>query len=587
MISFTAIVKKRIRTGAYLMISALLATTLTLSGPEASAYVPEVGVVRIGLYYGASALQSANLQNVTGSGSGYDFGYFDASRNFVPIGAYTDTVKISMMRDRNMKFDGGNYTEGADGGVVIGCYHIQSSAAYGTFEEASLAAAGVSSSFVKYASGAFYVCAGNYTTADEAESAGASLGLSGYITSGSTYTVTVAETGTNRIIFEFDCGADRWLGVMPRPSDGAKPQTWFKGYRYHGGFQYARLDGKEITVVNFVGIDDYTRGVLPYEMSGDWPLEALKAQALCARTYALSKLNTHAAYGFDLCTTEHCQVYQGQGKATETTEAAVDQTLGQYITYEGKLCETYFSSSDGGSTEDIENVWKDALPYLRGVIDPYEADVASRISGYNWTVTYTPDQITQRLRGKGYSCGQIVGMGVTKYTPLGNAYEVTLLDDGGRTWRFTKGDSIRSGLGVNSIRLTIGGAAPAPDVTEGADTGIHVNNGGETIDMNAALYAIDGGGQTAPIAGPDGLYAITGGGEVAAVVGGGTDWRTQNTATAVTNGSGLVNGAFVIKGSGKGHNVGMSQWGAYSMAKYHNKTYDEIINFYFTGVTIG
>ncbi|MDR1589774.1 MAG: SpoIID/LytB domain-containing protein [Oscillospiraceae bacterium] len=583
--------KKRLRAGVSLLSAALLALALMPPVPRASAYVPEVSVVRIGLYYGDSALQSANLQNVTDLGSGYDFGYFDASRNFVPIGAYTDTVKISMMRDRNMQFDGGNYTEGTTGGVVVGCFHIQSSAAYGSFEEAAAAAAGISSSFVKYESGVFYVCAGNYTTAAEAESAGASLGLSGNITSGTTYTVTVAETGTNRIIFEFDCGADRWLGVMPRASDGVKPQTWFKGYRYHGGFQYARLDGKAITVVNFVDIDDYTRGVIPYEMSGAWPVEALKAQALCARTYALSKLHTHGAYGFDLCTTEHCQVYRGQGQATETTEAAVDQTLGQYITYEGKLCETYFSSSDGGATEDIENVWKDTLPYLRGVVDPYEADISERISNYNWTVTYTPDQITQRLRGRGYNCGQIVGMAVTKYTQLGNAYEVTLLDDAGRTWRFTKGDSIRSGLGVRSIRFTIGGAAaPVPGGTLGADTGIHVNDKGETIDGGAALFAVDGSGQTSPVSGADSLYAITGSGETAPVGGGGggaTDTQTPLLTSTVGGGSGLVSGVFVISGSGTGHNVGMSQWGAYSMAKFHNKTYDEIINFYYTGVTIG
>ncbi|MDR2357928.1 MAG: SpoIID/LytB domain-containing protein [Oscillospiraceae bacterium] len=576
--------KKRFRVGACLLSAALLTLTLTLSDRDASAYVPDVGVVRIGLYYGANALQSANLQNVTGFGSGYDFGYFDASRNFVPLGAYTDTVKISMMRDRNMTFDGGNYAEEASGGVTVGCYHIQSGTAYGAFEEASSVAAGISSSFVKYESGAFYVCAGNYTSAAEAESAGISIGPSDYITSGSTYTVTVAETGTNRIIFEFDCGADRWLGVMPRPSDGTKPQTWFKGYRYHGGFQYARLDGKNITVVNFVDIDDYTRGVIPYEMSGDWPIEALKAQALCARTYALSHLNTHGAYGFDLCTTEHCQVYLGQGGANETTDAAVDQTLGQYITYEGKLCETYFSSSDGGATDDIENVWNDKLPYLRGVVDPYEADVASRVSGYNWTVTYTPEQITRRLQDKGYNCGRIVGMAVTKYTALGNAYEVTLLDDGGRTWRFTRGDSIRSGLGAASIRLTIGGvAAPAPQ--SGADAGIYVNDGGETIG-DAALYVVDGSGQPAPVAGADELYAITGSGEVAPV-GGEPDSQTPREASAAVSGSGLVNGVFVIKGTGRGHNVGMSQWGAYSMAKYHNMTYDEIIKFYYTGVSIG
>jgi stage II sporulation protein D len=580
--------KKTLKATAMLLAAAILVAAPPVTG--AGAFTPPVTTVKIGLYYGSSALPSANLQNVTGYGSGYDFGYFDDARNFVPIGARTDTAKISVMRDRNMRFDGNGYVEGTSGDVVVGCFHIQGDIAYDTFSAASdAAAARANSSFVKYLSGSFYVCTGNYISAEDAESARVSLGLGGSITSGTVYTVTVAETGTNRIIMEFDCGTGSWLGVMPRPTGQERPQTWFKNYRYNGGFQYSRRGGGDITVVNYVNIDDYTRGVIPYEMSNAWPLEALKAQALCARTYAMSKLGTHESYGFDLCTTEHCQVYHGLNSANEITEAAVDQTLGQYITYEGELCETYFSSSDGGATEDVESVWNAKLPYLRGVTDPYEADIASRISNYSWTVTYTPEQITQRLRNRGNNCGRIVGMAVTRYTRMGNAYEVTMLDDGGRTWKFTKGDSIRSGLGVRSIRFSIGGAA-APPSGAATGSGVYVDDSGQTLDgAMAAYYAIGGDGQVDAVPGTGDLYAITGDGEVARVEGGGEPEAAAAppVSTTVVNGSGLVNGVFTIKGSGTGHNVGMSQWGAYSMAKNHNKTYDEIINFYFTGVTIG
>ncbi|MDR2665699.1 MAG: SpoIID/LytB domain-containing protein [Oscillospiraceae bacterium] len=582
--------KKWLKATALSLAAAVLAAAPPAT--EAGAFEPPVAAVKIGLYYGSSALPSANLQNATGYGSGYDFGYFDESRNFVPIGAYTDAVKISVMRDRNMRFDGSGYVEGTSGDVVVGCFHIQGDRQYDTYGAAREAADRTNSSFVKYLSGSFYVCTGNYLTASAAEEARVAQGLGGSITSGTVYTVTVAETGTNRIIFEFDCGTGRWLGVMPRQSGGTKPQTWFRGYRYHGGFQYARRDGGDITVVNIVDIDDYTRGVIPNEMSNAWPLEALKAQALCARTYAMSKLGTHSAHGFDLCTTEHCQVYHGQNSANEITEAAVDQTLGQYITYEGELCETYFSSSDGGATEDVENVWNSKLPYLRGVTDPYEADIAGRLSNYSWTVTYTPEQITQRMRNRGNNCGQIVGMAVTRYTDMGNAYEVTMLDDGGRTWKLTKGDSIRSGLGAKSIRLTIGDAAPPGGPSGGGQSGgVYVDGSGQTLDSAMApYYAIGGDGQVDAMPEEGALYAMTGDGEVAQV---GAAPQTDAAPAApavsanVARGSGLVNGYFTIRGTGTGHNIGMSQWGAYSMAKNHNMTYDQIIHFYFTGVTIG
>jgi stage II sporulation protein D len=108
-------------------------------------------------------------------------------------------------------------------------------------------------------------------------------------------------------------------------------------------------------------------------MSPSWPLEALKAQAVCARTYVMAS-RKHS--GFDVCTTECCQVYQGIGRANATTDMAVDQTAGQYMTYNGELCVAYYSSSDGGATENSENVWNEAIGYLRGVVDPYEADIA-------------------------------------------------------------------------------------------------------------------------------------------------------------------------------------------------------------------
>jgi stage II sporulation protein D len=267
--------------------------------------------------------------------------------------------------------------------------------------------------------------------------------------------------------------------------------------------------------------------------------------------------------GFDVCTTECCQVYRGTAHANETTDAAVDQTSGQYLTYNDQPVVAYYSSCDGGATESSENVWKDAVPYLRGIYDPYEADVAGTVPGYSWTVTYTSEQITNRLRARGYNCGTIISMTVAEYTPTGNVYKITLTDSNGVKWSFTKGESIRLALGVSSIRFTINGA----DVM-----GTFYINGGTTTITGGlqSSYAVGGSGLP-EILGQPNVYAITGSGEVKAV------GDTGN----------VTPGVFTIRGTGKGHNVGMSQWGAYSMAKFHGKTYDQILKFYFTGVHVG
>lgn len=558
--------KKTAKTCFTLLLS--LTIILTSFGyQKAEAYTPACTTLKIGLFYGENTMPSANLQNVTGYGSGFQFGILDANRQFTPLGAVTAETKISVLRDKNMVYDSMNnkYDPGTTGSVVVGCYHIQLDTAYPTYIDALTAVSGYPSGFVKYSGGNFYALIGNYITAEEAAAAISANGITGCtVNYGSSSTVTVVKTGTNNILFEFEYGNAYFLVVMPVSPDGAKCQTWFKGFRYYGGFQYARLDGGDLTVINCVDVEDYTKGVIPYEMVGAAPLEAYKAQAVCARTYSIANMNKHKSSGFDLCTTEDCQVYRGIGAATDVTNAAVDQTMGQYLLYNGQLCIAYYASSDGGASENSENVWKETVPYLRGVVDPYEAEIASIAPGYNWTVTYTPDEITARLRNKGYNVGTIISIVVSEYTSVGNVYKVSLTDSNGVTRSFTKGESIRSALGVSSIHFSINGGSTPNDV--------YVNDiNGKISGGLQSSYAIGGSGMM-EILGQSKVYAITGTGETVEVGSG-----TQEQAAP---------GVFIIKGTGRGHNVGMSQWGAYSMAKFHGMTFDQILKFYFTGVTI-
>lgn len=112
-------------------------------------------------------------------------------------------------------------------------------------------------------------------------------------------------------------------------------------------------------------------------MNGSWPIEALKAQSLCARTFAASHLNSYSSYGFDVTNDTYCQVYRGLTGITANSRAAVEATAGIYILYKGTPISAMYCSSNGGATEDSENVTGSAVGYLRGKVDSFEAAAAS------------------------------------------------------------------------------------------------------------------------------------------------------------------------------------------------------------------
>ena len=572
--------KSRLKT----IITALLALALSVSlapAPARADYTPPYDTVRIGIYSykadGAPAQKAfswSNLQNVAGYGDGYELGYYDSDRQFVSLGAFiTSTDQISVLIDKNMKYNSSenSYSElsGSASGTVVGCFHLRYNTVYATYDEAAAKAAEYDGGFVKYENGSFAVLVGQYLSSGELSRA-----VGGDFTgdSGTANTVTVVETRTNRILFEFDCGTSLNLAVRPFSNSEIKTQTWHRGCMYYGGFSFLRGEAG-ITTVNYVNVEDYVKGVICYEMGNGWPIEALKAQAITARTYLMANINRHRSLGYDICNTTDCQAYHGTGSANANTDAAVDQTAGQYLMYNGELCETYYYSSNGGASEDVENVWTEAIPYLRGVVDPYEADAYKdgKINQYYWTVTYTPSSLGARLRSLGKNCSDIVKIRL-EFTNVGNVKSITFIDTAGRNITVNK-EKVRTYPSVRSCRYSVNGLGPANSAN---GTSYYVNNGtaiGETL---PGLFAIGSSGVSELPA--DDIYAIRGTGTVDKVSAG----STANSGTVGVN----AQGKFVFSGSGYGHNVGMSQWGAYSMAKYHNMTCEEILTFYYTGTQI-
>jgi peptidoglycan hydrolase-like amidase len=148
-------------------------------------------------------------------------------------------------------------------------------------------------------------------------------------------------------------------------SDEKNSPVRFNEKPYRGKIEVFANTHGSVTVVNVIGLEDYVRGVVPNELS--YPaLEALKAQAIAARTYAVKNRAQFASEGFDLLPTTRSQVYRGLSSETSLTSQAVDQTRGIIATYNGDPINALYTSTCGGRTEDAENIFNEAIPYLRG-----------------------------------------------------------------------------------------------------------------------------------------------------------------------------------------------------------------------------
>ncbi|MBV9309485.1 MAG: SpoIID/LytB domain-containing protein [Solirubrobacterales bacterium] len=143
------------------------------------------------------------------------------------------------------------------------------------------------------------------------------------------------------------------------------------GSLYRGAIEF-RAGSGGLQVIERVGLEDYVRGVISAEIPAGWSAEALKAQAVAARTYAITTKAGGAT--FDVYPDTRSQMYRGVAAETAATDAAVAATRGQVVTYSGRPVVTYFFNSSGGHTENIEDVWSGSQPqpWLKGVNDPYD-----------------------------------------------------------------------------------------------------------------------------------------------------------------------------------------------------------------------
>jgi stage II sporulation protein D len=263
-----------------------------------------------------------------------------------------------------------------------------------------------------------------------------------------------------------------------------------------------RIDvtGKRLQAVDIVGLDAYIRGVVSGEMPHDWPLEAVKAQAVAARSYALSQ--RRQGQSFDVYADTRDQVYGGIDAETPVGDAAVAATEGQVLLYRGKVIVAYFCSSSGGRTASLDSLYPDRkpLPYLVSVPDPWD-----KLSPYHdWgPVVFTDSQVSNRLGFAGVE-------DVRPLPPGGHAAIVDLVGVNGEAT--VAATDFRRALELRSTWFSAGImtlARPAGTVASGATvtlTGFVKRLAGATLEERA----VGGTWQPGPLLqlGQDGSFTV-------------------------------------------------------------------------------
>jgi stage II sporulation protein D len=197
---------------------------------------------------------------------------------------------------------------------------------------------------------------------------------------------------------------------------------------YRGSLEVRPANGG-LLAINLVGIEDYLYGVLPAEATPDWPVEALKAQAVASRTFALSRRLKRGSGFYDLDSSIASQVYVGAGREDGRTNAAVDETRGLVITYEDAPIPAYYHANSGGHTEDVKDVWGgSSQPYLRSIDDPFGKDG----SRYEWSARLSLDEIRRMLASSGIDLpGQIYRIDAAGVSPSNRVTQLLITYQGG------------------------------------------------------------------------------------------------------------------------------------------------------------
>lgn len=341
--------------------------------------------------------------------------------------------------------------------------------------------------------------------------------------------------------------------LLSREKSGSGQTVTVNKKKYRGDIKIVKPGKAGMTAINILPIEQYLYSIVPGEMPTSWPMEAIKAQAVAARTFALNGIDKHAKEGFQVCATTHCQVYGGASVESERSTKAVNDTNGLTLLYQGKPISAVFHSSSGGYTENSEDVWGTYLPYLRAVPDDDKDS-----PNYSWEKKLTPLEIQNKLQSYGHAVGKLQAIELSPLkkngkngadrTSKGRVKTARFIGDKGSV--SLTGAQIRSMFGLNSAWFDLHLIIPSESKID-VPIGRYYK---KKIDVDLPPYKEKG-----LITDKENIRRI--------------HWRDGETV--------------VVEGFGYGHGLGLSQWGAKAMAakapEKNTAYFKEILKHYYQG----
>ncbi len=207
-----------------------------------------------------------------------------------------------------------------------------------------------------------------------------------------------------------------------------------------------------LLVINQIDLEQYLLGVVPAEMPPAWPMEALKAQAVISRTYALYRKQARAGQPYDLVASVLGQVYEGERAVHPRASQAVRETAGQILTYDGEPARTFFHSTSAGQTEDATEHWEfsrgEVVPYLTGVSCPLDQDSPY----YQWERTVTFKTLEAALQRQGHTMRSVSDLVPIQWSRGGRVLLLRIRHQSGETT--IKADDLRKAIGFRELPST-------------------------------------------------------------------------------------------------------------------------------------
>ncbi len=474
---------------------------------------------------------------------------------------------------KNDLFYGSESILGNDFSVTSGMnYYISSDDTYKSFKEAKLNSSenGIP---VLIDEDCWKVYFGGYSSEKDASLAKNKFKKNVEIVKSKENLIVLSDGNTPRVILD---SSDYFACVK----DGDGLTVNIEGKEYRGCLEF-RKSGGVFDVINILSFDEYLYGVVPCEMSNEWHKEALKAQAVAARCFALSsERGKHSNDYYDVCDSSHCQVYGGVLAEKEETTLAVDETRGVVVYYNGEVIEGNYFSSSGGNTANAKDVWGTEIPYLKAVLDSDETE--SKI----WTRVFSFSEIAEISVANGENIGNVVKVYIGSEDEFGRVNSLIIEGDKGNMT--LEGEKIRTFFSKSrdgallSRNFSMDSAfqfSGKKEVSQNVKTYVLGKDGEKQTEL-LNIKTLSRDKNNLDFLNLDKVTVL--GYEQTKIY----DKTERNIISEkAKNKIETVSGDVVFYGKGMGHGVGMSQMGAKSLAE-NGMSYIDILSHYYTGIEV-